>query len=446
MANGIESIVQVQIDRLTKFPTRQGFGVALILDVNSVQTDRVNSFTDPSEMLDLGFSESDEAYKCALSLMSQNPKPELFKVGRRDANVAQVVTVTPVVVNNFSYQVTINGLLHTFLSDADATATEIVAGLIAAINGGAQAANVTASGTTTLIVTSDVPGQGFSYSVGTNLSAVLTTPNRGPSSELDEVINVDDDFYCLLSTDRSALAIKQLAAAIEAKVKVFGIDSNEADARDLSPSSDTGTSVLAQLKALNYDRTFYMWSNDLDHYAVAAMFGKLLPKDPGNYTAKFKNLNGVAADDQLTPTQRNNIVRQTTGATKNGNIYVTIGGIAIVEEGTVVSGEFLDIIIGTDWIQSRIQENVYALLVNEDKVPMDNGGIQAVVLRVEQILKQAVDRRILRGGDDAPTVSAPDVNDLDQGDRANRFLDGIEFEGFYAGAVHKTRIRGRISV
>lgn len=444
---GIETIVQVQIDRLTKFPTRLGFGTPLILDQNSVQTNRVDSFEDPDDMIAAGFTTSDEAYKAAVALMSQNPKPERFKVGRRDANVAQVVTITPTVVNAFTYQVTINGLLHTYLSDSDATDLEIVAGLIAAINGGAQAPNVTASGTTTLIVTSDVAGQGFSYSVGSNLAAVLTTANVGPQSELLNVIDADDDFYVLLTTDRSELAIFQLAAEIETRVKLFAFDTDDADSKDLSPASDT-TSIFARLKALGYDRTFYVWTktSNLPTYPVACWVGKTIPKDPGSYTFKFKTVNGTSPDDELTPTQKNNIIRQSSGPSKNGNIYVTIGGIAIFEEGTVASGEFIDIINGTDWIQARIQENVYALLVNEDKVPLDNGGIESVVLRVEQVLKQAVDRRILRGGDQGPVVTAPDITEIDQGDRANRFLDGIEFEGFYAGAVHKVRIVGRLSV
>lgn len=444
---GIETIVQVQIDRLTKFPTRLGFGTPLILDLNTVQTNRVDTFEDPDDMIAAGFTTSDEAYKCAVALMAQNPKPEHFKVGRRDANVAQVVTFTPTVANNFTYQVTINGEVHEYESDADATDLEIVAGLLAEINGGPEAANVTATGTTTLIVTSDVAGQGFSYVAGTNLTAVLTTANVGPQSELLEVIDADDDFYVLLTTDRSELALFQLAAEIETRVKLFAFDTDDEDSAELSPASDS-TSIFARMKALGYDRTFYVWTktSNLPTYPVAAWVGKTIPKDPGSYTFKFKQVNGTSPDDELTPTERNNIIRQTSGPTKNGNVYVTIGGIAIFEEGTVASGEFIDIINGTDWIQARIQENVYSLLVNEDKVPLDNGGIEAVGLRVEQILKQAVDRRILRGGDQAPTVSVPDVTELDNGDRANRFLDGIEFEGSYAGAVHKTRIRGRLSV
>jgi hypothetical protein len=441
---GIESVVNVQIDRLTKLPTRKGFGVPLILDINSVMSSKVMTFEDPEDMIAAGFTTSDEAYKCAVSLMSQNPKPETFKVGKRLANVAQIVTVTPDIQGTFTYTVTINGTVHTYLSDSDATAAEIVAGLSAAINGGAQATKVTASGTTTLIITSDTAGQGFSYSVGASLTAVLTAANVGPDTELAAIIEQDDDWYFLLTTDRSELALFQLAAAIEAKVKLFGFDTNEANSRDLLPATDT-TSIFARMKAAGYDRTFGVWSADLAHYPVAAWIGKCAPRDPGSFTFKFKNVAGVTAD-ALTPTQKSNILRKESGPAKNSNTYTVVGGIANFEEGSVFSGEFIDIIHGTDWIQARMQENVYFLLTSEDKVPFDNGGIEAVVLRIEDILKQAVDRRILRGGDQAPKVTAPDITEVTQADRGNRFLEGIEFEGFYAGAVHKVKIKGRLTV
>ena len=86
------------------------------------------------------------------------------------------------------------------------------------------------------------------------------------------------------------------------------------------------------------------------------------------------------------------------------------------------------------------------MLSNEDKVPYDNGGIEAIALRVEDILQQAVTRTILRGGDDAPVVTVPDISETAQADRAARFLRDVKFTGFYAGAIHKVRIEGTLTV
>lgn len=101
---------------------------------------------------------------------------------RATTPVAQVNTLTPTAANSTAYTVTINGTNHTITSDGSATAAEIVTDLIAAINGGIEASYVTASGTSTLIITSDVAGLPFSISVAASagtLANVATTANAG---------------------------------------------------------------------------------------------------------------------------------------------------------------------------------------------------------------------------------------------------------------------------
>lgn len=88
----------------------------------------------------------------------------------------QVVTVTITAANNTLYTITINGTAYTYTSDASGTVAEINTGLKAAINGDAGCA-VTATGTTTVILTSKTLGLAFTYSVGAKLAAVLTTAN-----------------------------------------------------------------------------------------------------------------------------------------------------------------------------------------------------------------------------------------------------------------------------
>lgn len=91
---------------------------------------------------------------------------------------AQVVTVTPdvslVAVQNFIQ--TVNGTPYNFLSDATPTAAEVVTGLKLLINADFGAV-VTATGTTTLILTADVPGTPFTHAESANLNAVLSVLN-----------------------------------------------------------------------------------------------------------------------------------------------------------------------------------------------------------------------------------------------------------------------------
>ena len=203
------------------------------------------------------------------------------------------------------------------------------------------------------------------------------------------------------------------------------------------------TSLFAVIQAANRDRTFYVWTktSNLDTYPVAAWIGKLAPKVPGSATWKFKSVSGPIPDNELTTTEASNI------QAKNGNIYNTIASIAIFEEGIVGSGEFIDIMRGTDLIQARIQEAVFGLLTTEDKVPFDDGGFETTALQVEDVLTNVgVANTILRGGDDAPVVTVPLLSSISQADRVARFINEITFEAFYAGAVHKVKLSGRIGV
>ena len=130
---------------------------------------------------------------------------------------------------------------------------------------------------------------------------------------------------------------------------------------------------------------------------------------------------------------------------KEGNIYNEVGGVNIFEEGVVVSGEFIDIIRGTAYLEVNIQADVYQGLVSVDKVPFTNAGIDVVKNLVLAVLNSGVDMGILTD-DPAPVVTAPDVSEVSTADKAARFLDNVEFTAVFSGAIHKTTIVGVISV
>jgi hypothetical protein len=86
----------------------------------------------------------------------------------------QVITIAITQKNNTTYTVTINGVPYSYLSDSSATQTEISTGLKAAINAD-SGCPATASGTTSVILTGKVLGASWTYSVGANLVATDTT-------------------------------------------------------------------------------------------------------------------------------------------------------------------------------------------------------------------------------------------------------------------------------
>ncbi len=430
---GLESIISVQITKGTKTVARAGFGVPMILGQHTRFAERIRFYTTLSAVA-ADFQTSDAEYKAAVAAFSQEKKPTKIAIGRRTAAVAQVVTITPTVVNNFSYVVTINGTAHTYVSDGTATDAEIVAGLLALINAGAQAAKVTATGTTTLVVTADAPGEPFTYAVGTNLSAVLTTANNGVQEDIQAVIDENPAWYCLLLTSRTALDIKLAASVIEAQQRIFLACSDDSDVL-----TAVTTDVASVLKSLSYANTAYFWSADQDAYPEAAWAGRVLPDDPGSETWKFKVLAGIAPDDDLTDTEITNL------EFKNANYYKTVGGVAIVVEGKMAGGEYVDVTRFLHWTTARIQESVYSKLINVEKVPYTDAGVAIIEGAIREVLLQGV-----RVGGIAPDpefeVSAPLVRDIPSADRAARLLPDVSFNYTLAGAIHKVEVEGLVSV
>ena len=165
-------------------------------------------------------------------------------VYRGDSQVVEDVwTLTPTVVNSETYTVTINGKTVSYTADSSALNTEIVAGLIAAIEAAdiAEFGEYTWSGTTTLIATG--PSDGSARTIagdGTNtadLAAVHTTTGQGPESFVAG--NFDS---AALPTDGDNLYVQGTDTGIK-----FLVDQNGTDLAWLEFTADyTGPVGLAR--------------------------------------------------------------------------------------------------------------------------------------------------------------------------------------------------------
>lgn len=170
----------------------------------------------------------------------------------------------------------------------------------------------------------------------------------------------------------------------------------------------------------------------------AAILGRIMPLDAGSATWKFKNLNNVAPDE-LTTTEKNNALG------KNINLYLETGPLANTREGTMASGEFIDVIRGVDKIEFGISETIFTTLIELDKVGYTNDGVNVLVNDVIKELQIATDETIL--SEERPFIVIADtVESVPSSQRASRVAPDINFTAFLAGAIHKVVIRGVISV
>lgn len=243
-----------------------------------------------------------------------------------------------------------------------------------------------------------------------------------------------------------------VAALIEGLTNkhIYGVTTQEAG---LLVSTDT-TNLAYQLKALGYKRTAVQYSSS-SPYAVCSLLGRILTVDyDGNSTVitlMYKNEPGVTAEN-LTTTQLNSLEGF------NCNVFVAYNNnTAIIEKGVVSSGDFLDIITGTDWLALAIQNEVYNLLyTSPTRIPQTDAGNQLIATVIEGRCSQALTNGLVAPGvwnsagfgalaqnDFLPKgfyVFAPPVSSQSSADRSARKSVSIQVAAKLAGAIHTADI------
>lgn len=431
----LDDIVSVAVTVTDKAPTKASFGIPLIAGYHTAWLDYVREYAEADDMLDDGFTTSSPLYLAALVLKSQDPAPPRFKVGRLATAFTQTVDLIPTVTTEgYVYNFNIAGTAITYTVLAGATTTTIATALELLVE---AVAGITSSATGPTVTAVSAAGALNSYAWERGLNVLDATIDPGLAADLALISDEDDDWYGLaLVCPNSDAIVKAAALYIEAKSKIFIPQLCDWDVIDAGQTGDTGS----DLKLLSYARTAWIWHRYIggSEWASVAWLAIQLAPDPGSATAAHKTLAGVSADDlragELTAIQN-----------KNGTWYTTKHGIAITFEGKAPGGRFIDTTRFVDWLIETIQVDVYALLVNNPKLPYDNSGIQSVKSTVEIGLYKG--QKV--GGialSPEPVVTVPDVLGTDVADRALRILRDVKFNCRLAGALHRVVVQGTVSV
>jgi hypothetical protein len=440
----IDTLIKINITLLTKAVAQASFSIPLIIGpTNVLNPDYVRSYTEPKAMLADGFTLSSPEYIYALELFSQDITPTIFYVGHRSVAVKQIDIITPTAVNTHLYKVSIGAANYSYTSDADATDLEIVAGLIALINADSGCPAI-ASGTSTLILTAKIAGVGFSTSVNAdvNLALVLSVANHGIADDLNNILGQDNTPYGIILCSNDKDDLLQLAAAVEPLKKIAMVVSQDSNI----PTSAT-TDVLSVLKGKAYDRTALVFSPvNNDKGIEAGWMGGQLPQTPGSNNWAYKTIKGCSPDP-LSDNARTIIIGVPVEGIdgKNGNVYTTVGGQNVTQMGRMVSGQYIDITIGADWLESTIQTNVYQSLVSLSKIPYTNQGTGILISNVDAAIKQGIVNGLIDGKRPI-SITAPLVEDTPFAQRANRIAPTISFSCYLAGAFNSVKVSGTVSV
>lgn len=242
----------------------------------------------------------------------------------------------------------------------------------------------------------------------------------------------NNTFFGVVAESHLDADVLSLAAAIESDAKIYGVGTQAAAALTTAT-----TDIGSQLKALSYNQTYVIYGAAADtEWPEAAWMGSQLTYTPGSNTWKFKTLVGVTVDTTLTDTQITNL------RNKNINFYIPVGGVNITEEGTMASGRWIDEIVGVFWTEARIQESVFAMLVNKPKIPMTSAGIALVEAQMRSVLTQGVNNGLYSSF----TITTPAIASIPSNQRAQRIAGDFLFNAVLQGAFHKVVIRGVVSI
>ena len=307
-----------------------------------------------------------------------------------------------------------------------------------------------------------VSGATLSGGAGTNISAMMmaTSASSGAylaegiaaETALDATALMDDTFgqgwYALTFIGASNDDHLGISGYIEAanNKHLYGVTTQESGV--LSALSTTDVAYL--LEQLSRKRTVVQYSSS-NAYAVCSLLGRILTVNyNGNSTVitlMYKQEPGIVAET-LTSTQVNAL------EAKKANVFVAYNNdTAIIEKGTVCSGDFLDTVTGTDWLALQIQNSLFNLLyTTTTKIPQTDAGTQLLVTTIEAVCSQGVVNGLLAPGtwgaggfgglsqgDFLPKgfyVYAPPVASQFQADREARKSVPIQVAAKLAGAIH----------
>ena len=259
------------------------------------------------------------------------------------------------------------------------------------------------------------------------------------TATLNAIALANNNWYSFMIVDRTE-AVQLLAAAwAETVSKKFAVT-------DVTVAS----TLRVALEGLGYENTIYFYHplvSAVDQYIDAAFIGAMSPKDPGTYTAKFKTLIGITADS-LSTTDSNTI--KNTG----GNTYEELGGRSIVLNGKMVGGASWDLVLFVDWLTARMTESVYEGLVNSEKIPYTDEGIEIISNKIEVPLKTGQNRGAIspltfddnKVQDGGYTITVPRQQDIPLADKQSRVLRDVEFVAWYTGAIESVIINGVVTL
>ena len=455
-------------------------GTSTVIDV----TERSRNYTSLAAVA-TDFGTSAEEYLGAVAWFGQAPKPQSLLIGRW-ANAAShgklvggIVSATNQLLATWTAITT--GSLHISLDGVGYDVTALDFHLQTTLNGVASVlttgiahsctvvwnatyqrfeATMSTTGVTSIVSFATAAATGVDISSmlawRSTSSGAYQASGIAAESALTCVTLFDsywsDQWYGLViptavDADHSAVG-SYIEAATAAHM--YGVTSSEGAIL----TSSTSSNIAYTLKTLGLTHSLVQYSSS-SAYAVLSLLARILTTDwTANNTAitlMYKDEPGITAET-LTETQMGYLEGY------NCNVFVQYNNdTAIIEPGKVCSGEYVDTIIGTDWLRVTIQTDLYnALKTRATKIPQTNPGMHILATIIEADMAQGVNNGLLAPGiwtgdsfgqittgDYLPKgyyVYQPDIAAQSSASRTARASVPFQIAAVLGGAVHSASV------
>lgn len=448
----LNSIIQVNVTAETPPVTAAAFGTPAVL-ANPGQTPgltpRVTFYSTASavEAARVAGDLLDPIAKVLSDAISQTPHTPLVAVLKGDDTgaVQEIVwTVGGTIVIGETFTVALDGFEFTHtalvgLLTPDDIAAALAAGLVALV--AAESINVSVVGFgATVTITADSLTDFFDYYQSTDSAAgtlVVAATETGidVAGSLGLALAESTAWYGLalqsFAEDHNAAG----ATWTEANKRFFIAQSN--DPAILTAST---VDIASALKALSLLRTGVLYHPVADQQVAFNWESDFLSTDPdtGVTIAAQKTLE-LSTPNDISDTQLVNL------DFKNANIYDTLFGQGSTWSGRMAGGEWMDIVLTTDWVTARAGEAWATLFLQESnagrRVFYNDAGIEqaASVLRGVLLFGEGIGH-FNPGG---TRVIKPLAANIPDAIKATRKLT-LEFEAERTGAIQGGTINGTI--
>ena len=413
----VSRVVNVKVEMSPVAAALRNFGAMLVIGSTDVIDvgERIREYNDIGTVAD-DFGTDAPEYAAAQAFFAQSPKPTMLYIGRwaktavaglakgRILSTAEQDIAKFKAVSSGAFDITIDGS-KVSVSAVNLSTQSNLNGVATAITAGLNSKGTCVWDGLRFVVKSATTGAKSSVTVATStelsqalgLDTGVTTVGGADQEKLVDCLAVMLDYTnwygAIVAADYTTDDAQAAAGIVEAASpsRIVGFTSTDTMETDSMQTSSLG----ATLSELGYNRTMVMYSST-NKQAVASVMGRMSTVNfEGSNTCitlKFKQAPGVAPE-YLRASQAT--------ALKNHRVNVFAAyqnDTSILQEGVMSGGWFIDEVHGLDWLQNRVETDVWNLLYGLKKVGQDETGADNLVATVTKGLEQGVRNGLIAPG------------------------------------------------